>query len=41
MKPIDVLVDPPRYPVRLMIRDTLVFLTPIILSLFVSYLWGE
>jgi hypothetical protein len=41
MKPIDPLVDPPCYPVRLMIRDTLVFLTPIILSLIVAYLWGE
>jgi len=40
MKPIDVLDDPPRYPVRLIIRDTLVFLTPIILSLIVSYFVG-
>jgi hypothetical protein len=31
MKPIDVLVDPPRYPVRLMIRDALILLTPTIL----------
>jgi hypothetical protein len=40
MEPIDMLGDHPPYPVRLMIRDTLVFLTPIILLLIVSYLWG-
>jgi len=38
MKPIDVLVDPPCYPVRLMIRDACILLTPTIVML-IAILW--